>query len=61
MNWKKVFANVGIAAIVGGLTPVAQGAASGHPVPITLGTTLVPIGFLVLKSLVALFQAPPNQ
>jgi hypothetical protein len=61
MNWKKIFANLGVAAIVGGLTPYAQSVASGHNVPFTLGTTLVPVGLVALKSLAALFQTPPNQ
>lgn len=60
MNWKKLLANIGIAAVVGGLTPIAQGAASGHQVPITVGTTLVPIVLVIGKSLAALFQTPPN-
>jgi hypothetical protein len=61
MNWKKIFANLAVAAVVGGLTPLAQNIASGQHASITVGTTLVPIAAVAVKSLIALFQTPPNQ
>lgn len=60
MNWRKILANIAIAAVAGGLTPAAQSIASGQPVPVTVGTTLVPVAIVAAKSLLALFQNPPN-
>lgn len=60
MNWKKIFVNLGVASVVGGLTPYLQAVASGQHVAFTAANTLVPIGLVAMKSLLALFQTPPN-
>lgn len=61
MNWKKLFAVIGSAAVAGSLGHYATEITNGHHVAFTAGNILIPTLSTVITAVAALFAKPPHQ